>query len=135
MRRLLEHKGFILIAIVYTFLLTIGSLVNTGGIIKTPNNTDKIVHFLAYFGLALLWMLWSVFQNVRHSRLQGYKRLFLVVTISIIYGILIEWLQGRFTSYRMADKWDIVANTIGVLAAFILVLINTKKEGLLKTRF
>ena len=45
----------------------------------------------------------------------------------IIFGIIIEILQGVITSYRTASYLDIVANTIGVLLAVVIFHVFEKK--------
>lgn len=132
MLRLLGHKVFTLLVVGYTVSLTIGSLINTQGVIDAPKNFDKLVHFIAYFGLAFLWMLWNIFKNT--SEYPKFKNLLSIAILAVIYGIFIEILQGAFTAYRMADKWDVLANSIGVVLAFVSVLLLIKNTRGLKTK-
>jgi len=133
MLRLLEHKNFIFIAIGYTLLLTVGSLINTGGAIQAPDNFDKIVHFTAYFGLAFLWMLWRIVKHT--SDKYRFKSLVLISVLAIVYGVFMELLQGALTTYRKPDSWDVLANSIGVVMALITVLLLIKNMRVLKTKF
>ena len=50
-----------------------------------------------------------------------------VILGCIIFGIIIEILQGVVTSYRTASYLDIVANTIGVLLAVVIFHVFEKK--------
>lgn len=135
MLRLLEHKGFILLVIGYTVLLAMGSLVNTGEVVQTPTNFDKVLHVLAYFGLALLWMLWRIFQKPTDKSRWKFNKLSLIALLAVLYGIFIEVLQGVFTTYRIPDGWDILANTIGVVAALGLILLLVNHTRMLKKKF
>lgn len=133
MRRLLDHKGFVIVAIVYTLLLTAGSLVDSGEVVEAPKNFDKVLHLLAYFGLGLLWMLWSVFR--KPNTRPNYTYIALIVVCAVFYGIFIEFLQGVLTTYRIPDGWDMLANTIGVVLALSVVLLLINKTRMLKTKF
>ena len=47
----------------------------------------------------------------------------------VIYGTVIELLQGSATTYRTPDVWDVLANSIGVILGsltFLLFLRNLK---------
>jgi VanZ family protein len=41
----------------------------------------------------------------------------------IVFGMLIEVLQGTLTTYRQPDWADVLANSIGVFIAFILCVV------------
>jgi len=74
------------------------------------NNGDKVLHFTAYFGLALLATLaW------------GRRRSLIWVLLAIIaMGAVMEVLQGMVG--RDADWHDQVANTLGALTGMGLAL-------------
>ncbi|MDO6596355.1 VanZ family protein [Oceanihabitans sp. 2_MG-2023] len=113
------------ITICYTVVLTIASLIHISGI---PNinysNTDKILHFIAYSALSWFW-----FQTF-HIKFNWpfNKALVVAAIVSVIFGILIEALQGMLTNTRVADNNDILANTLGVgiTIVFLLLLKKTK---------
>ena len=42
--------------------------------------------------------------------------------IAFIYGIIVEVLQGTFTTYRTEDIADVFANSLGVVFAILLVI-------------
>jgi len=79
------------------------------------NPTDKMMHLGAYFGLAILWFLYYIFKN-QEERIK-IKGFFNISIIIILFGMLIEVLQGALTDYRDPDWADILANSIGVLLA------------------
>ena len=135
MQQLLGHKVLIYLAIGYTLLLTIGSLIDTGNVVTTPTNFDKILHLVAYFGLGLLWMIWFIFKKPADKKRLRIPSLILIALLAVVYGISIEILQGVLTSYRTADMWDILANTIGAGLALPVVLLLINKSSMLKTKF
>ena len=115
-KKLLEHN-LITLAVVATIIIAILSLtaipkINFGLEIKS---SDKILHILAYFTLSTVWFL-----ALQKKMSNLYSRLFLVFTL-IIYGIILEVLQGGITNYRTGDFYDVIANTIGVLLAVLLI--------------
>ena len=47
------------------------------------------------------------------------KFLFKIMGIIVMYGIIIEVLQGKFTVSREADVYDVLANSLGVFVAYL----------------
>lgn len=112
---------FFVPALVYTGLILYLSLINLADTpVKDLGMSDKIMHGGAYFGLGLLWMFHSVF-SFKKEGLPG--RILIVSAASIAFGTFIEVLQDRLTSYRQLDFYDILANSIGVIVAGIVVWI------------
>lgn len=123
--RLLRVKSLLLFpALVYTGAIVQLSLVNLA---ETPVSnlglSDKILHGAAYYGLGMLWMLYTVYgHGFRH-----FSRKMLIVSVSSVsFGIFIEVLQDTLTSYRQWDVLDIIANSVGVIAAWITIRIMKK---------
>ncbi len=113
-KSLLEDNA-IYIAIFFTISITIGSLVKSDFIVvKSISVSDKTYHLIAYFLLMLSWL------NVFCKKETFQKNVKYVILGCIIFGIIIEILQGIITSYRTASYLDIVANTIGVLLAVVI---------------
>lgn len=77
-------------------------------------HSDKLFHAIAYFTLGLVWLL--SFPKSLKKRSVKYA----IVSSCVIYGIVLEVLQGTLTAYRTASLLDIVANTIGVVIAMML---------------
>ncbi len=75
-----------------------------------PQNSDKVEHFLAYFVLA-----GSAVQLFATRR-----ALWAVAIGLVLMGVGIEWLQGALTETRMADPFDALANSIGVVAGMLI---------------
>ena len=56
-----------------------------------------------------------------------------MLLLSVVYGIVIELLQGGFTATRKADGFDVLANFFGAAVSVILMisynyLIKTKTK-------
>lgn len=116
-------KGIFLIAIGYTIFIFVASLSKLDNLPSVNVSfADKIFHFGAYGLLTVLWFFSFLFK----FEFKFKKALFLAVTLSIIFGIVLEILQDRMTSYRALDVYDALANTLGVLLAS-LTLWATKK--------
>ena len=67
---------------------------------------DKLLHILAYFVLTF-W-----FMQIYHIRHQVFRW----VVFFLCLGLLLEYLQG-FDPKRYSEAGDMVANTLGVVAA------------------
>lgn len=79
---------------------------------------DKIVHFLAYFGLTALGLFaWP-------------RQAFRICLLLLAHGALVEIAQS-LTTYRQGDIWDWVADASGVLSA---VAIHTLLKRLSRKR-
>jgi VanZ family protein len=118
-------KNFIYaLSIFYTIALTILSLIPLKDL---PNlNTgfdDKIGHFLFYAILCMTWFL--SFHSLKIKR-----SLFAATAFSILFGLIIELLQGEVSYYRTTDVYDFLANTLGTLT--MATLIQLKKEVIIK---
>jgi len=114
-KKLLERNALI-IAIVATVFLAILSLsavpkLNLGLGIKAG---DKYLHFIAYFGLSLMWYF------ALKDRINQKIFKFFVPLALIFYGIILEGLQSGLTTYRTGDIYDALANTAGVIVALVL---------------
>ena len=110
-KALLEDNA-IFIAIFFTISITIGSLVKSDVIaIEIVSISDKTIHFIAYFFLMLSW-LYVFFKKKSFS-----KNVKFIFIGCIVFGIIIEILQGVTTTYRTLSFLDVAANTLGVLFA------------------
>ena len=110
-KALLEDNA-IFIAIFFTISITIGSLVKSDVIaVEIVSISDKTIHFIAYFFLMLSW-LYVFFKKKSFS-----KNVKFIFIGCIVFGIIIEILQGVTTTYRTLSFLDVAANTLGVLFA------------------
>ncbi|MFK8060473.1 MAG: VanZ family protein [Polaribacter sp.] len=115
----LFKDNLFLIAIFITLFIAYLSL------IKMPTKSmpsfqglDKVYHFFAYFTLAICWL----FNFYKKNSLK-----YAIVISCIIYGIIIELLQGTLTDSRTADYKDVLANTLGILFALVIFNLIFKK--------
>jgi VanZ family protein len=104
LKKLWLSIGWFLIALIWYLSLTPDPMPDMG-----MDNSDKLGHFLAY-GVLMGWFA-QIYFNLR-------IRIGLVVAF-IIMGILIEYVQGM-TDYRSFQYADMLADSLGVLLAFIL---------------
>jgi VanZ family protein len=101
-------------------LATIGVAVLSLGAVPKLNiglnlkSSDKYLHFIAYFTLCILWFF------ALRDRLHRYVFRVAVPLGLILYGIILEGMQGGLTTYRTADIYDAIANSAGVLGAMFL---------------
>ena len=140
MANLLVRKVLLWSAILYTLALTLGSLIKPVQLVDRPFKfMDKLLHAGAYFGLTILWVgcfiMYNWFFKSQWSRRGTLKNLGLVALLAVIYGTIIELLQGTMTDYRTPDGWDILANSVGVLLALLLLSLFINKLELLKSKF
>jgi len=130
----LAVRIFLLIAVVYTLIITTLSLVPLGRIsVGAFNPTDKMLHGVAYFILTFLWIFYYM---MKKPGIRNYKwEFFNISGLVIVFGMLIEVLQGALTSYRQPDWADILANSIGVLIAFLFCVVFLNFLKRIKQKF
>ncbi len=117
---MLDNKKLLVIATIYTITLAVLSLVSNDSIPYFGTNyEDKIYHLLAYGLLNVLW--YKVLVNLKIN-----NPILIAFTVSIIYGIIIEVLQGQFTLARDPSVLDIIANSIGVTIGSLFLVIKSK---------
>jgi VanZ family protein len=125
-KKLLGHNTLFALVIVLTSLITWASLAKFVFPVKFKvERSDKIGHFLAYFALTIVWTLFLFFSERLNKNLK--QSLIITSVICILYGVLMEILQGVLTTYRSPDWWDVVANTSGtVFAIFVFAVFKNK---------
>ncbi len=113
------------ISIAITILIALLSLIKMQPkLIVEVSNLDKLEHSFAYMVLTISWLV---------SRDAKFKTTpYLVVLIGcLVFGIIIEVLQERLTTYRSASLLDVVANSLGITLGFILFkAFKGKKEDI-----
>nr|WP_144898143.1 VanZ family protein [Luteimonas cucumeris] len=87
-------------------LVVVVSLVPAPQLPDLPPGSDKWEHFLAYFALSAF----AVQLFARWPALLG------AGIGLVLMGIGLEYAQGTLTDTRMMDRWDALANTLGVIA-------------------
>ncbi|MCB0734644.1 MAG: VanZ family protein [Bacteroidetes bacterium] len=84
-------------------------------------NSDKYGHILAYFTFVVV-MLWEHARSIRWSTRFGRWSIVLTL-IGVIYGVIMEGLQGLFFVYRNFDVADMLANTGGAALGLMLFVL------------
>jgi len=83
-------------------------------------SNDKFLHVIAYFLLTLFWLL-ALVPTKNLSRT-------VAITIGcIIYGTILEVIQGELATQRMSDVFDIIANSIGAVIATTLFVVIKRR--------
>jgi VanZ family protein len=116
----LNKRVFLFLALIYSVALAAISLVKNDGLPYFGTNyEDKIYHLLAHGILCFLWYKALENQKIKHP-------IVVALIISIIYGIIIEVLQGQLTTTRDASIGDIVANMAGAVVISLILTIRRK---------
>lgn len=122
MRNLLAHKYLLLIATLYTMLITWLSTAKIFFPIKVNVlGGDKIGHFLAYAVFTVVWFFFFLYSERIHQKFA--KSLWLASILGFFYGIVMEGCQALFTDYRNPDWNDVVANVSGTIFAIIILML------------
>lgn len=108
-------------AITLVLLCLPGDSVPGQGMFNVPH-LDKIVHILLFGGIVVSWGLYTN---------QRYKKAFILLRficgISILIGVVMEFVQVNFIPMRSFDVWDIVADFVGSVVAYYWVVRDVKK--------
>ena len=113
-------------AIIWTFFIAFLCLVPRIGIYP-PHWTlrlhpDKWVHFTMFFILACF-----VFIGMGAAYWKRHRRIYIMIVLALaLYGGLLELAQGLFTVTRDPEFFDFLADTIGALAGWLLMLRLTR---------
>lgn len=112
----LSERNYLFLAITWAVLIAVLSLVSLKSIPKEYiSGNDKVMHFIFY---AIFVVLLSFAKSKSYFKM---KHNLFIIFIVIIYGIVIEILQGVITKNREADIYDAIANSLGAIVGFILV--------------
>lgn len=94
--------------------------------------TDKIVHFLMFFGLSTVASFNYIY--IKKGQIIILKLIFFAILIPILYGGFIEIIQAEYFTSRSGDWYDFLADMLGSLAAvpfalwFRRILLNKYQE-------
>ena len=118
---MLKKYPFILYvpALVWALFILLGCLVSPAYIPKPSWSfigLDKLIHFALFFIMSATMAL--IF---RHKGMHAYRIAVVTFILSVVYGILVEFLQMMMRVGREADVDDAIANAIGA-ALFSLLL-------------
>ena len=120
-RTWLDRRYISKIAVYYTLFLIILSLIPIPDL-GIPRfqllEIDKLVHFMMYFSLTILWSFAS--KNLYNSN-------FKLLLFAIFFGFVLEIFQHMLPFGRYFDLGDLLANSLGVIfGIFILNCIKKK---------
>jgi VanZ family protein len=119
------YKGNrIFIAIGITLIITFLSLFRVSPVMPklNLNHADKYQHAVAYFVVTLSW-IWS-FQTRNNNKSM---QLWILLAV-FLFGVLMEVLQEVMTNYRTADVFDVLANTSGIVLAYLFFKVTRMKR-------
>ena len=115
-------KILLVIALLYTIALAVLSLLSSDDLPEVEvEYADKIAHAIAYALLSFLWYL-----SLKSFKIS--KALLISALIAIIYGIILEVLQGTLTVGRTLDMYDVLANCIGVVFISSILIARNKSH-------
>ncbi len=111
--------------IIIALIICYGSLTSSSNLNKvnllTFENIDKLMHFLMYAALSLLFFI-ALRKNSQFKRIE---RIIITLTLVISYGLMMEVFQFYFTNDRSAEVTDAVANIFGsFFGIFIFPIFN-----------
>ena len=120
----------------YTLLIIVASLAKLviTFIPSEVKNSDKIGHFIAYFGFAIIWTLFFFVRNKKNSKKDFLNAVLKASIFGIIFGIIMEVAQLVLTDYRQFDLKDALANTLGALLAALIMYFFANFFMLIKKR-
>jgi VanZ family protein len=122
---LVLKKTVFVLAIGWTILIGFLCLITFS---KLPSfgvtGTDKYVHTIFHLVFTILW---GYYITTKFKEIILHK-IFQIVVISIVYGIIIEILQETITTTRQADLKDVFANIIGASLGFALFFLLKRKK-------
>ena len=114
--KIIKYWKPILIAIVICY----GSLTSSSNLNKVNflafENIDKLIHFLMYAALSLLFFI----ALRKNSRFKRKEQIIITLILVISYGLIMEVFQFYFTNDRSAELIDAFANILGSLFGLLI---------------
>jgi len=115
MKAVFTHRSAFVLCIVWTLVIAWLSLTPSPPVIpQALLGWDKFQHAVAY-GLLTILALRAVSGDSPPKRLRPLR----IAVAVILFGGLMEVAQGLLTSMRSADPLDLLADAVGVLAAYL----------------
>ncbi len=110
--------------IIWSIALALGMLLPSEQIPESQLwSNDKLVHLGVFMIYSFSWSV--AFMGLRPVQSTKIKLLVRALTICIVYGAVLEFLQ-QFIPGRMTDIYDLLANTLGAVMGTIVVITFTK---------
>jgi VanZ family protein len=113
----------IILVLLYVCCIAALSLLPPQDLPKVPlfPGADKIIHFLMYLVFSLL-SCWAL-RTEKH-----FYRLFLIILISIGWGILMEYIQLAMHMGRSFSFYDVFANSLGVFVGILFYMVAARES-------
>ena len=122
-----RKASFILLLLYWPAIFVLTHIFLPQSVLLQMKASDKALHFLVYFILAVL--LWFSISIDKKASLRS-KKFWLVFLLLVIYAAADEWLQGVFAG-RTRDFMDFVWNVCGVAAGLVIVLLFSFRPAVL----
>ena len=117
---MVSKNHYLIVAIIYAAALASILLVPNDGLPYFGTSyEDKIYHLLAYGLLCFLWTKVFLLYEIKRAIL-------LALLFSIIYGTIIEVLQGYLTDTRRSSVGDSIANGVGAILVSLFFTVKRK---------
>ncbi|MBK7762443.1 MAG: VanZ family protein [Bacteroidetes bacterium] len=117
-----QRQLTLFIAIVVTLTIFIGCSLPGSNLPKLTifEHFDKIIHFLFFFSFFIIWKLYYYKTNFNK---------YIILLISIFYGIGIEIYQYYWVIGRSFDLYDIITDMFGAIAGkYFIEMYNLKTK-------
>lgn len=114
----------IVLVIIYVACIAALSLLPPQDFPKVPlfEGADKVIHFLMYFIFSILFC-WAIKTEL------NYYWLFFIIPATIGWGIMMEYLQQSMHIGRSFSWYDILANSVGVVAGVLIYVLVSRKSS------
>ena len=121
-------KIALVLAVLWTLLISTSCLLPASSFkafsFDTIISIDKLVHFTFY---SVFFVLWSLALGLKKKR-----QLFILMAVTITFGVLIEILQATMSLGRSYELDDIIANTIGSVLGLVMLPFIRRMMPLIK---
>ena len=117
-----NRKFYFFIALIYTIVLLYFSLGDISGVLPDTNIKfqDKILHFLAYLILSVLWGYYAILLKTKNAIIYSFLA-------TLIFGVILELVQEVVNPLRDYDILDLLANCIGIMFGTVVVIWYNRK--------
>ena len=100
-------------SLIWFLIIFVGSILPSSNI-QDIRVSDKLIHFVFYAVFSFFLFLFS--HNVNFGLDTLIKKWTFVLTIGTLLGFIIEWIQYALVPSRSGEWFDILANTLGLIA-------------------
>jgi len=87
-------------------------------------NLDKLIHATLFGSFVFLWSIYYATRKEKNNH--SNSRFVLILIIACLYGVATELMQKYLIPNRDYDIFDIMADSIGAVLGFLIVLLTVK---------